>query len=166
MKINQGYVCLKLSTLLILFGCSCVQSSYHYTKGTECLECGDYDGAITHLQESVELDPTMSRNHCNLTFAYCKKGQKQKAWVHAHKAVFIDPKNLDAVINFYSLYNDLKFHETIITGISKNEVIQSLGEPDSIISTPEGKLTILVYGKFMYKFDAEHKLYEFVDIIV
>lgn len=166
MKINQGYAYLKISALFLLFGCSVINSSYHYTKGTECLESGDYDGAITHLQESVKLDPTMSRNHCNLTFAYCQKGEKQKAWVHAHKAVFIDPNNKEALINFYSLYKDLKFHETIITGISKNEVIQSLGEPDSVISSPEGKLTILVYGKFMYKFDAEQKLYEFVDLNV
>ncbi len=140
----------------LIFGCNTIKSSYHFTRGTECLDQANYQGAIEHLEQAVELDPSMSRNHCNLAFAYHKSGQLKKSWFNARQAVLLDPTNMEAVQNMHSIYTQLNFDKQIIPGISIDESINLLGEPDIEI---KGKTTTLIYGNIIFKFDSEGNMY-------
>lgn len=128
----------------MLCGCSRIWSSYHFTKGTECLKKGDYQEARLHLEEACELDPSMSRNHNNLAYIYMQLGEIDKAWYRARQAAFVDPSNEEAVINFNILMSELEAAHNLGKGSSKEDVKAALGEPD--MDSEENNSSIYRYG--------------------
>lgn len=142
---SQAVFLLFASIGLILSGCSTIASSINYTQGTECLEQGDYQGAIKHLEKAVELDPTMSRNQNNLCIAYLKVGNMEKAWYHSRQAVYHAREATPANFVFYQIYKDYVRNRGLDTeGTSIQDVISKLGEPDVLIYVEEK--TICIYG--------------------
>lgn len=126
-RLNKLFLIVSASTLC---GCSGIQSSVHFTRGTQCIEKGDFQGARFHLEKACELDPSMSRNHNNLTYIYIQLGEIDKAWYHARQAAFLDPGNEEAVTNFNNLLDELETFYNIAEGSSKEDVKAALGEPD------------------------------------
>lgn len=135
-----------LSLLLVissLYGCSCIQSSIHFTQGTRCLEEGNFQEARIHLEKACELEPRLSRYHNNLAHAYLHLGEIDKAWYQARQAAFLDPGNYEAVTTFKSLLNQLIQSHNIKHGSSKEEVENAFGEPDDFL---EGSNDVIQYG--------------------
>src|ERR1700688_2374343 len=102
------YIFLLILIIPLLSNCAGIRSSINYTKGTECLEKGDFEGARSYLEEACRLDPSMSRNHNNLACTYLELDEIDKAWYSARQAAFLDPTNKAAVITFTSLFCNLK----------------------------------------------------------
>lgn len=121
--------------------------------GTTCIDRGDYAAAISHLQEAVRLDPTLSRNHTNLAYAYIMMGQEKEAWFHARQAVLTNGANEVSEHLFSSLYKGLndrfRFNEG---GLKEDEVIEILGKPDLTGAINKTEESFCVYGLAILKF--------------
>lgn len=130
---------------LVFTGCSTISSSYHYTSGTQCLERGDYAGAIVELEQAVELDPEMARNHSNLSYAYLCNQELDKAWYHSRQAVLCPYKDDAGYGNFSNICKlmiiDPKLNEP---GTPIEEIRTKLGEPD--IEMDNGSMITYLYG--------------------
>ncbi len=118
--------------LLVLWitACSTVESSLSYTRGTQALEAGDYQAAVTHLEKAVQLDPMLSRNHNNLASAYLATDRIDESWKAVRKAVLLDPRNEYAWKNQRLIFARLQESENLAVGDSDTEVIEKIGEPD------------------------------------
>ncbi len=132
-------------------GCAILQSSLEYTKGTECLESGDYRGAVLHLEKACELDPNMSRNHNNLAVAYMRLGNVGRAWYHSRQAVLIDVGNCEAVCSFNQLAAAI-FKECDIRpgSLTEDQAIDVLGVPDTAMDF--GNRKVFFYGTIKLEF--------------
>jgi tetratricopeptide (TPR) repeat protein len=129
---------------LIFCGCSTVESSVNYTKGTRALEAGDYDTAIMHLEKAVQLDPDLSRNHNNLAAAYLARSRIREAWPHVRKAVILQPRNTAAQGNFRRCFKSLIDMGLVKEGYSQATIVQNLGQPDSTLK--RGDEVLWQYG--------------------
>jgi tetratricopeptide (TPR) repeat protein len=155
MKIGKN---LFLISSIFLTSCSCITSSFHYTKGTQCMERGDYDGAVIELNQAVELDPEFARNHSNLAYAYLQTGRNDKYWYHCRQAVLCPYKDAAGAINFAELCDKLiKKPGLNKPGTSLEEIIDNLGTPDSRTDSANGDETVCTYGTCIMKFK-DHKL--------
>lgn len=127
-------IVLILVTCTLLAGCGTVASSLQYTQGTKCLESGDYQSAITCLNESVRLDPDMKRTHTNLSVAYLKTGDVENAWYHARQGTLAkygnESETRNALINLRSHWSLFKKEYQFGKGTSKEDIVSILGEPD------------------------------------
>jgi tetratricopeptide (TPR) repeat protein len=63
--------------------------------GSDLLEGGDVDGAITHLEKSLRLKFDVLESHNSLTKALFRKGDADAAIAEAHPALNFDPCNAD-----------------------------------------------------------------------
>ncbi len=117
--------------VVLLSACSTISSSARFTEGTQALERGDYETAATLLEEAVELDPSLSRNHNNLASALYELGRIEEGWPHSRAAVMLDPKNEAARANNLRHFKALSDEHDIDVGTSRSDVARSLGEPDS-----------------------------------
>jgi protein O-mannosyl-transferase len=63
--------------------------------GSDLLEAGDIDGAISHLEKSLRLKFDLPETHHNLTSALFRKGDTDAAIAEAHVALSFDPDNPD-----------------------------------------------------------------------
>jgi len=142
---------------LLLAGCNTVTSSYQYTKGTASLQKGDFEAAISHLEEAVKLEPNMARNQTNLSSAYMMAGDLQNAWLHARQAtlatVYNESEMQIAVFNLMQLWKTMKEKYNINVGTTQEEIISFLGEPDDMIAFKENNQTALVYGVLPIRFE-------------
>lgn len=139
-----------------LVSCSTVSSSYHYTLGTEAAQQGDYQGALVHLQQAVDLDPTIARNHNNLACVYLDLGEPEKAWQPACNAVWTlaDAEDTRAFRqNFVNIWNRMREQHQIKKGLTVDEVMQRLGQPNSINSLQNHNGWVLTYGLVMLRFE-------------
>lgn len=116
--------------LVVLAGRATVSSSLNYTAGTEALEKGDFETAVVHLEEAVRLDPSLSRNHNNLAYAYYETGRLQEAWDHGRKAVLLDPDNEYARANSRRIFAAMWNEVGLKAGASEDAVRLKLGTPD------------------------------------
>lgn len=122
-----------------------------FTRGTQCLNEGDYPKAVEHLSEAVRLDPTMSRNHNNLASAYVATGQIALAWEHSRKAINCWGFNPAAELTFIQLYKAYAKECKIGLGSTRDYVFEKLGKPDrceSIIGNTE----LCYYGSIKMEF--------------
>ena len=118
------------STAALLAACATVTSSLHYTRGTDALEQGDFETAIIELEEAVHLDPSLSRNHGNLAYAYLETGRIQDAWVRGRNAVILDPANEYARRNWGRIFVAMRAEVGLEKGDSSAEIRDKLGNPD------------------------------------
>jgi tetratricopeptide (TPR) repeat protein len=119
-----------LLLVLSITACSTVEPSVSYTRGTQALEAGDYQAAVTHLEEAVRLEPMLSRNHNNLASAYLATDRIHESWKEVRKAVMLDPRNEYAWKNQRLIFARLRETENLAVGDSDTQVIEKLGEPD------------------------------------
>jgi len=63
--------------------------------GSELSERGDFDGAIAHLEKSLQLKFDAPEGHNSLTYALFRKGDADAAIAEAHVAMNFDPSNAD-----------------------------------------------------------------------
>lgn len=137
---------------LLLVGCSIISSSIQYTKGTECLDRGDYQGAIQHLEKAVELNPTYSKNQGNLASAYLATGEIKKAWFHSRKAVLCNNCTEIDLFTFVFISHIIIEEKGLLEkGTSLEETLCELGEPDARFIRDEGLLGLL-YGRCIFTF--------------
>lgn len=141
-----------LSITVLVASCSIVASSFHFTLGTQCLDKGDYIGAVRHLERAVELDPTMSRNHNSLACAYMGIQEVEKAWYQSRQAVLCEPVDYISLETFMNIYKlCVKNRGLNQKGTSLQEILSKLGEPDLKNEEPDGTITI-IYGCSAMKF--------------
>jgi tetratricopeptide (TPR) repeat protein len=124
--------------------CATVESSLNYTKGTEALEAGNYDAAITNLEKSVKLDPSTARNQNNLSAAYLAKGKIREGWPHIRKAIILAPRDRATQGNFGLYFKKLIDLGLVKEGLTQSVISQNLGAPDSTLE--RGKETLWQYG--------------------
>lgn len=133
-------------TLVLFTGCSVVNSSVHYTKGTESLERGDYETAIVQLKHAVELCPELPRNHINLRCAYILVGEHYKGWYCLEQARLCMDEEARRNYNFaWACKKYMKSQEVDKEGTPLQIVLEKLGTPDSREDRENGE-TICVYG--------------------
>jgi tetratricopeptide (TPR) repeat protein len=63
--------------------------------GSELSQSGDIDGAIAHLEKSLQLKFDVPESHNSLTYALFRKGNADDAITEAHVALNFDPTNAD-----------------------------------------------------------------------
>jgi tetratricopeptide (TPR) repeat protein len=68
----------------------------HYNLGTDLLQKGRVDEAITHFQESLQIKPDDAEAHNNLGNALLQKGKTDEAMVHFQKALEFKPNYEEA----------------------------------------------------------------------
>jgi hypothetical protein len=145
-----------LFSTLLLMGCSTVSSSYHYTMGTEAVECGDLDTALEHLEQAVALDPSMGRNHNNLCAVYMGLGRMEDAWHSICQAVWAlsDEEHFNnSKRNFMTMWNWMREHHPIQKGLTVDEVVSRLGTPNSVNHFTNKEGCVLTYGFLMLSFE-------------
>ncbi len=145
---------IQFSFFLILTSCSLVTSSYHYTKGTQHLEQGNYEEAICELQKAVDLEPDFARNHLNLCAAYLNVGDYDKAWFHSRQSRICKYDDGLSEIQFVHLC-DRFIHQAELDkpGTSYEKVISILGEPDVTIQPLVSNKKIIIYGTYVMVFE-------------
>jgi tetratricopeptide (TPR) repeat protein len=65
-----------------------------WEKGQEALRQGQTEQAITHFRQSLQLDPTLARNHLSLAAAYVGKGLDAQAVPHFALYLAAQPDHL------------------------------------------------------------------------
>lgn len=70
----------------------------HVMLGSLLGERGDYDEAISHLQEAIRVDPRLIEAHNNLAYVYMWKGDREKALAGFARAVELNPRMIEAYI--------------------------------------------------------------------
>jgi tetratricopeptide (TPR) repeat protein len=147
---------------LVTSSCSVIQSSVEYTKGTECLQRGEYSTAVVHLEKAVSLDPKLSRNHNNLAAAYLGIQDIEKGWYHSRQAVLLDMNNREAISSFKQLSREIFERYDIKIGMSVDKVVSLLGKPDHTIDS--NTEMIYFYGTIGLKF-ADGELKFIIDVL-
>ncbi len=79
-------------------------------EGKQCLDKGDYNSAIAHLEAVVEKDPTIYSAMNNLALSYFFDGRKHKAIELSKKVLEAQPQNLHACCNLALFYSDMNDH--------------------------------------------------------
>ena len=97
-----------------------VRGSFHFTKGTECLDKKDYINAIYHLKKAVELDPLTARNLENLGCAYAYSGDTLKGLYYTTLGFFCESPTETA--RFKQIWEKLKEEPNL----TQKEIIQCI----------------------------------------
>lgn len=135
----------------ISVGCSAINSSLNFTKGTDCLVNGDYNQAAAYLEKAVELDPDMGRNHTNLAAAYLALEEKEKAWKESRAAINCKNTNSDDYECFAIMFVQYADGQGLCRpGTSKEVILEKLGTPDREIKTDS--IVQYLYGPFIMSF--------------
>ena len=94
---------MSLTALLLL---SCVSkarietASRRLDLGTAYYREGSYEASIEALREAVKADPRNWRAHNQLALAYVARGSKEEAEKSWHRALAIDPKEAEILVNY------------------------------------------------------------------
>lgn len=143
-----------LTAMLLLQGCASVKSDISYRKGTDKLWEGDIDQAIVFLQEAIELDPTVARNHYHMALAYQKLGNTRQAWTHIRHAYVLDTTSHQQLQVFMRVYQQLsEQHHLERKHPSAAEVVELLGVGDKYLHDERGDLKAIYYGPLCLRFD-------------
>lgn len=140
--------------LFFLASCGVVAGSYNFTKGTECLNNRDYEGAKMYLTQAVESDPSCN-NLNNLACAYIGLEDYDNAWECSRIAVNQDFSNMTAIKTNMSLFisHIVPKYKLNEKGQSIETVRKNLGKPDEAIKNNVTKEAYLMYGVFILKFE-------------
>lgn len=155
---------MSVCSVALLTSCFAISSGY-YTKGTECLKCGDYAEAVVYLEEAVKHDPSTARNQNNLALAYMGIGDMDKAWYHSRKAALCVPLEEQSAITFNNLYKAMVKDKGLDEeGASYESIVNSLGEPDRVYK--KDVITMATYGLCTFHFRKEWLVGKSFDIYV
>jgi len=99
-------------------------------EGKNCLDKGDFQTAITLLEEVVEKDPTIFSAMNNLALAYFFDGRKEQAIEVSKRVLAAQPLNLHAICNLALFYSDLNDHESASVYLEKIDGIKDIKPED------------------------------------
>lgn len=88
-------------------------------EGKQCLDKGDYRGAIMHLEIVVERDPAIYSAMNNLALSYFFDGKKHKAVEISKRVLAAQPQNLHACCNLALFYSDMNDHASATACLEK-----------------------------------------------
>ena len=91
-------------------------------KGSEQLQRGDFDAAITSFKKAIRLKPDDSKAHFALGVLYGKKGQHEAAFTSFKEVIRLDSDNTDSHFALGVLYSRKGQLEAAIT--SYREVVR------------------------------------------
>ncbi len=77
----------------------------HYNLGGVFDQRGEFDKAISHVEEGLRIRPDDARGYCNLGALFTKQGQFQKARSCLEKALKINPELADAHYNLGAVFD-------------------------------------------------------------
>ena len=99
-------------------------------EGKQCLDKGDFHGAIQHLEEVVEKDPTIFSAMNNLALSYFFDERKHQAIEMSKKVLAAQPHNLHAICNLALFYSDMNDHENASVYLDKIAGISDIKPED------------------------------------
>lgn len=99
-------------------------------EGKQCLDKGDYNSAIKHLESVVEQDPTIYSAMNNLALSYFFDGHKHKAIEISKKVLAAQPQNLHACCNLALFYSDTNDHASATACLEKLSGIADIQPED------------------------------------
>lgn len=146
---------MKIQTKLLLIatcscffiGCACVTSSYHYTRGTEALNNGDFPQAISELEQAVQLDPSLARNRTNLAAAYFANNELEKGWYNCRQSVRCPYDDGLCKIQFMALCQKFIVEPGLnVPGTMWEEISAKLGAPDDLVEGENHQIVSCTYG--------------------
>jgi len=85
--------------LSLTSGCASFEAARLYQSGSEALEQGEVDRAITQLERAAELAPDASEVHNHLGLALAADGREEAALLEFQRAVELDCANDAAQAN-------------------------------------------------------------------
>lgn len=142
---------------LLFQSCASVKSDISYHKGTEKLWEGDIENAIAYLQDAIELNPTVARNHYHLAIAYQRLNDINQAWKHIRNAYLLDTKSNAQLQVFTRIYNQLSDqHQLTKKRLDAAEVVNILGVGDKYLHDDNGVLQAIYYGPVCLRFEHNH----------
>jgi Flp pilus assembly protein TadD len=90
----------------LLLGCSAIAGARLYREGTEALERGDAESAVSALEQAAERVPEASEVQNHLGLAYLASGRRGEAILAFERAVALDCHNAAARRNLDLLRDD------------------------------------------------------------
>jgi len=96
--IKTGWLGVAL-TLVLAGGCASFEAARLYQSGSEALEQGEVERAITELERAAELAPDASEVHNHLGLALAADGREEAALLEFQRAVELDCANDAAQAN-------------------------------------------------------------------
>ena len=97
--------------MLLLSGCASTldRAAYHYSRGNDQYDKGQYDQAISDYTEAIKINPNLAGayNNRGLTYSH-DKGDYDRAISDFSKAIEINPRNADAYVNRANAYTQGK----------------------------------------------------------
>ncbi len=88
-------------------------------EGKQCLDKGDYNNAIKHLESVIEKDPTIYSAMNNLALSYFFDGHKHKAIEISKKVLGAQMQNLHACCNLALFFSDMNDHASATAYLEK-----------------------------------------------
>ena len=87
-----------------------VRATAYYTQGSQYLERGQHNQAITSFTKAIELNPEYAEAYNDRGFAYLQKGQFDQAISDYTKAIELNPRSAEAYYNRGLAYGQDKGH--------------------------------------------------------
>lgn|GEM_PF-2542817 len=134
-----SHVVVWITLSVALGGCVSVDANLSYINGTQAIDDGRYDEAITHLTQAVRLDPASARSFNNLAAAYFAAGRTREGWPHVRTAYSLDPRDRTVRANLLRHLGQLIHEGGLKNGSPKPAVLAWLDEPDATAKTADGE---------------------------
>ena len=115
----------------ILFSCASnhlaksKQAEEYFNSGTEHLQQGEYDQAISGYSKALELNPRYTEAYLNRGIAYRIKGQHDQAVSDYGMVLQIDPKDARAFCNRGNIFTEKGQYDKAISDYNKALEINS-----------------------------------------
>ena len=97
---------LSAAICVLVVGCSAIEGARLYRDGTQALERGDTDSAVSSLERAAERAPDASEIQNHLGIAYLAAGRRGDALRAFERAIALDCDNVAARRNLALLRGD------------------------------------------------------------
>lgn len=90
------------------------QAMKEYKKGRNAYSKGDYEGALSHLQNAIQLDPEFADGHNDLGVVLGKLGNTAEAAEQFQKAINLSPDHSVATTNLCLILYMLRRYQEVV----------------------------------------------------